>query len=147
MSEAQHRLYFLIHTVAHRLRNRADDALLKTAGLTVSQVTALRVIVDAGAISPGQIAAGLGYRKSAMTDMVARLMDAGFITKARSLEDARAVVLRPTAQGKAAITKLVAGFSELDAQVSAAFKPEQIDQMTTDLTRLLHALEQKLGAT
>lgn len=143
MSDAQHRLYFLINTVAHRLRTRADEALLKSAGLTVSQVTALRVIVDEKAVSPGEIARGLGYRKSAMTEMINRLVDAGFITKTRSPTDARAVILKPTERGKKAITKLVDGFSEIDAHVSSALEPEQIEQMTQTLFVMLNAIERK----
>lgn len=146
MSDAQHRLYFLINRVAHRLRTRADEALLKSAGLTVSQVTALRVIVDEAAISPGAIANGLGYRKSAMTEMINRLLDGGFITKTRSPTDARAVILKPTARGKASIGKLVDGFSEIDTNVSAALNPAEIEQMTRTLSLMLDAINRKAPA-
>lgn len=140
MSANKHRLYFLIEAVARRLKTTADEALLRRAGLTTSQVTALRIIVSEGAVSPKQISDRLGQRKSAMTTMVRRLEKAGFITKTPSDVDRRGYILRSTEAGREAIDHLVDAFAEIDMLIGEQLSSDQIESLCEDLQSMLSVL-------
>ena len=140
MSNELHRMYFMIDAVARRLKTVADEALLKSAGLTTSQVTALRIIVSKGNASPSEIATILGYRKSAMTTMVKRLETAGFVTKQASENDGRGYRLHPTLSGKRAINQLVSAFSSIDQLVGNQLTNQQSKNLTASLEAILNIL-------
>lgn len=140
MSKDKHRLYFLLDAVAHRLKTTADQALLKTAGLTTAQVTTLRIIVDDGPISPKQVADKLRQRKSAMTTMVRRLEKAGFVVRSASKSDKRSYVLSSTKSGEEAISRLVDAFTEIDTIIGQELSATSIATMSSNLEVMLRAL-------
>ncbi|MEM6705338.1 MAG: MarR family transcriptional regulator [Acidobacteriota bacterium] len=137
-----HTLYFVVDRAAHGLRKRADPVLSAAAGLTTAQAAALRIVVDEGGATPGQIAQRLGHRESAATTMVRRLESAGFVRRTPSKHDRRSVVLRATPTGKRALGRLLGAFEELDARVAEVLSKEEQEAMTSGLLRLLEVLHE-----
>lgn len=141
MSEAKHRLYFLIYQLARQLKKTADEALLDSAGLTTAQATALRIIVDEKRTTQRHVARTLDQQESAVGTMTKRLIKAGYITKRPSEEDRRAFVLEPTAQGVEAINKLLSAFVTIDGLVGTVLPDDRVDALSEDLLAILKSLD------
>jgi DNA-binding MarR family transcriptional regulator len=84
-----------IHLV-RRLR-KADESL----GVTASRLSALSVLVFGGPCSINQLAAAEQVAGPTMSKLVAGLEASGLVARAPDPADARAVVLRATAKGRA----------------------------------------------
>ncbi len=85
-------------TAIHLLRKlRREDA---RTGLNTPRLSALSVIVFAGPIALGQLAAAEQVRPPTMTRIVKALVAMGLATRRRNPEDARSVQIAPTSAGK-----------------------------------------------
>ena len=142
VASAEHRFYFLIDAVARRLKSAADEYLLDAAGLTTSQLAALRIIVAEGQTTPNHIAATLGQQKSALTTMVRRLEAAGHVTRTKSASDGRSWLLEATESGVAAIEGLVDGFREIDELLADALSPQEAAMLGDRLQAMLDVLNE-----
>lgn len=140
MSESKHRLYFLIYQLARQLKKTADEALLDSAGLTTSQATALRIIVDEKSTTQRHIARTLGQQESAVGTMTKRLIKAGYITKEQSDQDRRASVLKPTRKGTEAIENLLKAFVAIDECIGQVLPDDRIEVLSNELLSVLDAL-------
>jgi len=73
--------------------------LATTTGLTPSQLLVLREIDAGEGVTPGKIAQTLQFSHSAITAIVDRLVTLGLVTRARSEEDKRRMLLAVTGKG------------------------------------------------
>ena len=88
-----------LHSAAiHLLRRvRAPD---KQSGISPARLSALSVLVFAGPRTLSQLAAAEQVRPPTMSVIGKALEGDGLVARQPSKEDARAVILRPTAKGK-----------------------------------------------
>ncbi len=70
--------------------------LSKHFGLTGPQLTILRVLFQAGEMSPGEVAASVSLSQATVTGITDRLEKRHLITKTKSEIDRRRVVIQPT---------------------------------------------------
>ncbi len=140
MSEAKHRLYFLIYQVARQLKKTADEALLGSAGLTTAQAAALRIIVEEKSTTQRHVARTLDQQESAIGTMTKRLIKAGYITKQKSETDRRAAVLKPTRQGIKAIDNLLRAFVTIDDLVEEVLPEDRVETLSQELLAVLNVL-------
>lgn len=140
MSASEQRLYFLLQTTAHRFKKKADAACVEAAGLTTAQAAVLAIINDQGPVSQNQVAAQLSHRESAMTKMTARLEKAGYISKTKSKDDARAWALESTKDGRDVLRKVRAPFKEINAVFDQTLDESESIRLANDLKRLLNSL-------
>jgi DNA-binding MarR family transcriptional regulator len=130
-----------LHSLAiHLLRRvRAADRL---AGLSGPRLSALSVLVFGGPRSLGALAQAEQVSAASMSRLVAGLVSEKYIRRRRDPTDARAVVLEPTAAGRALLR---AGRTRRVAAVQSV-----IDGMTAaeqqSLSRALLALQRELSA-
>jgi DNA-binding MarR family transcriptional regulator len=122
----------------HLLRRvRREDA---SSGLSVARLSALSVVVFAGPLTLGQLAAAEQVRPPTMTRIVAALEDAGLVRREADPSDGRAVVVSATPSGtrllqrarRRRIDNLSALMSDLDEGELAA-----LDAAATILGRIL----------
>lgn len=88
-----------LHSAAiHLLRSarREDPA----SGLSPARLSALSVVVFAGPLSLGELAAAEQVRPPTMSRLVAALVDAGLVEREPDPADGRVTRLRPTAEGR-----------------------------------------------
>lgn len=87
-----------LHSAAIRLlrRLRAED---RASGLSGPRLSALSVIVFAGPISMGELAAAEQVRPPTITRLVSDLEDAGLVRRDRDPRDRRVQLVRATAKG------------------------------------------------
>jgi DNA-binding MarR family transcriptional regulator len=90
--------------VAMRRVIRAIDlhsrSLVQSHGLTGPQSLILRAVINAGGLTPGELARQLSLSQATVTDIVKRLEARGLLTRTRDLADRRRVIVTATAQGR-----------------------------------------------
>jgi DNA-binding MarR family transcriptional regulator len=141
MSASEHRIYFLIQRVAHRLKTEADASLTESCGLTTSQAAALTVIAQSGPTNHKHVADALAQRESAITTMAVRLLNAGYITREISPADGRAWELDVTDAGRAALAQASASFERINEILDASFTTGQMESLANRLTQVLDTLQ------
>ncbi len=140
MSASEHRIYFLLQVVAHRLQKRADSALKASAGLTTAQAAALSVIAKYGPVSQRFVADKLSQRESAVMTMADRLKRAGYIKRTKSEKDGRAWDLIVTKEGSMALENMGPVFEEINALFEKHLDPEEIYLFAANLKSILATL-------
>jgi DNA-binding MarR family transcriptional regulator len=86
-----------------RAAEQGGRKLATETGLTPSQVLVLQEIERRGETTPSVVAANLQFGQATVTNLVDRLMAAGFVTRQRNERDKRQVILRATVEGRAAL--------------------------------------------
>lgn len=89
----------LLHSAAiHLLRKlRREDA---ASGLNAPRLSALSVVVFAGPVTLGDLAAAEQVRPPTMTRIVDALAEQGLVAKKRNARDGRSTLIHATATGK-----------------------------------------------
>ncbi|OHB30632.1 MAG: hypothetical protein A2790_23295 [Phenylobacterium sp. RIFCSPHIGHO2_01_FULL_69_31] len=118
------RLYHLLQTAAHRLKTRADRDSQGVAGVTAAQAAVMFVIARERATTQRRVAEQLKLNESAVTGMVGRLMEAGFVARAPSPTDGRAWTVTLTPAGEAALDRFRVNLDALNAEITAALGGE-----------------------
>lgn len=83
---------------AAELENRKMAAL---TGLTPSQVLVLREVGARDQVTPGAVASALRFGQATITNIVDRLVAAGLVSRSRSQNDKRQMLLQLTEPGRA----------------------------------------------
>jgi len=138
----KHRVYFLLQSVAHRLKKKADQLALESGGMTTAQAAVLSIIIHEGSASQALIAKKLSQRESAITTMSARLESAEYITKQRSETDRRTWVLKPTSKGRKAFTKMQKALGEANDILDSAISQKRMDELAKTLKDILADLDE-----
>lgn len=86
-----------------RAAEQGGRKLATATGLTPSQVLVLQEIERRGETTPSVVAANLQFGQATVTNLVDRLMAAGFVTRQRNERDKRQIILRATPEGRAAL--------------------------------------------
>jgi DNA-binding MarR family transcriptional regulator len=102
----------------------------------VNRVGLLRIVVERGAIMPGEAAAILDLPASSVTRHAQALADAGQVRMERNPADARSCLLRPTGAGRAELDALDEAGAEVFAGVVADWSDADIRAMTRLAERL-----------
>lgn len=141
MSAHTARLYHRLQIAAHRVQKAADRAVMEAAGITTAQ-SAVLTVTEAGApITQRAVADQLGINESALTQMTARLMKLGLLTRTRDKADARAWQLSLTPEGRAALARIRAPFTRLNAAIDKALGDTDIDRLAADLGKIAAAFK------
>ena len=81
---------------------------VEALGVSVTEWVALRTLYDSAGANHGNLTRALGMTKGAVSKLVARLEEKGLVGRQTGKADARHVVLRLTAAGKALVPRLAA---------------------------------------
>jgi len=114
-----------LHSAAlHLLRRlRIEDDVL---GVSPPRLSALSVVVYAGPLAIGALAAAEGVAAPTMTRLVDGLERDGFVRRRRDPDDARGVLVEATAAGKRILTRGRAQRVETLAASLAALTPDEL---------------------
>jgi DNA-binding MarR family transcriptional regulator len=131
-----------LRRIMRALRTSARKAESRL-GVTGAQLFVLQILVDAPDLSLNDLAARTVTHQSTVSTVVDRLVRRGLVTKSRSADDARRLVLRLTPKGRALVRRspemaqgrLLEGLRRLPAADSR------------ELTRVLRRLVSAMGAT
>jgi DNA-binding MarR family transcriptional regulator len=102
-----------------------------TCPMTMPQLRALSLIVAARhGLSSRELATSLGVGASAVTPLVDRLVDHGFVLRHEDAHDRRISRLTATDSGGAMLEQLVAGQGDLLREALSRLTPGQLQQLT-----------------
>ncbi|MBI1360139.1 MAG: MarR family transcriptional regulator [Alphaproteobacteria bacterium] len=110
---------------------------LESHGVTVAEWVVLRMLWDAGAIAPSQLAERIGMTKGAITKLADRLLKKRLIDRVSNADDKRAQTLSLKASGRSIVPRLAA--------LADANEAECFDALSTNERRLLERLLRKVA--
>ena len=133
-------LLYLVKQVELAVRWRLDD-IVRPAGLTALQYTALTVLERHPDLSTAQLARNSFVSAQSMADMINALEGRGLIERHRDRADRRRLVVALTAGGRELLDRYRGQVSALEADMLAGVTPAQV----TSLRRALHACHANLA--
>jgi DNA-binding MarR family transcriptional regulator len=133
-------LLYLIKQVELAARSRLDD-LLRPAGLTALQYTALTVLERHTDMSSAQLARNSFVTAQSMADMITALEDRGLIERYRDRADRRRLVVALTANGRELLDRYRDEVAALEAQMLTGLTKAEV----STLRRSMHACRANLA--
>lgn len=126
-------LLYVIKQVELAVRARLDE-ILRPAGLTALQYTALTVLERHPDLTSAQLARNSFVTAQTMADMVVILCERGLIDRHRDRADRRRLVLALTAQGRKLLKAYRGAVADLEAEMLAPLTQRQAAQLRTSLS-------------
>ncbi len=134
-------LLYLIKQVELVVRSRLDS-LLRPAGMTALQYTALTVLERHPDLSAAQLARNSFVTNQSMADMITALEGRGLIERHRDQADRRRLVVALTVAGRDLLDRYRDRVAALEAEMVTGLSAEEIFR----LRRSLHACHANLAA-
>jgi len=114
---------------------------MQERGLSGRQVAALRYLLEAGPRTIGQLRDYLYIGDSSTSELVASMEQAGYVTRTRSEEDNRVVLVALTPAGRAVACQAPLGGIPLLREKLKALPPERLAAIRDALAELKDLLE------
>jgi DNA-binding MarR family transcriptional regulator len=102
-------------------------AVADRLGLSLADLRYLQILAEAGPTTAGDIAARTGLTTGAVTRMVDRLEQAGYVQRSRDPADRRRVVVVPDAKAIARIGSLYEGMAAAWREALSAYRDEELE--------------------
>ena len=134
-------LLYVIKQVELAVRSRLDD-LLRPAGLTASQYTALTVLERRPDLTSAQLARNSFVTTQTMADMVTALHERGLIERHRHPADRRKLVLDLTTTGRRLLGRYRRKVAALEAEMLTNLTARQSAELRKSLLACRAALSQ-----
>lgn len=135
-------LLYLVKQVELAIRSRLDD-IIRPAGLTAHQYTALTVLERHEDMSAAQLARHSFVTAQSTADMIAALQARGLIDRHRDRADRRRLVVALTADGRALLDRHRDTVADLERRMLAGL-PEPVVE---SLRHTLHTCHANLSVT
>lgn len=134
----ENQLCFPLYACARRIVSRYTP-LFKPLGITYTQYIVLLVLWEKGSVSVRDLCRKLYLDSGTLTPVLKRMEEAGFLTRQRSSEDERVVIVRLTEQGAA----LREAAREIPVQMGECMplSPEEAQTLYVLLYRILDHLK------
>lgn len=130
-------LCFAIYSASHAF-NRVYRRLLEDMGLTYPQYIVMVALWEHGEQSVGEIGSKLGLESNTLTPLLKRLEAMGYISRQRSRDDERQVMIVLTGAGQS-MRKKASGVPNCAGTASGLTQAELL-KLTQDVTKLSAAL-------
>ncbi|EIV91093.1 MarR family winged helix-turn-helix transcriptional regulator [Frankia sp. QA3] len=132
---------------AEQATQAAKETVLREVGLTPAQQTALAAINDAPGITAAELARRCAVTPQTTNSLVGRLQGRGLVERSPHPLHGTLIELRLTEHGRALFARADALVAKLDADLSAALSPTELDTLRDLLTRVaVRAVETTGGA-
>jgi len=132
-------LLYSVKRVEQAIRSHADD-LLRPAGITALQYTALTVLERHDGVPAAQLARNSFVTAQSMADMVRALEERGLIVRATNAQNRRELLIRLTDDGRQLLADHADSFAALENRMIADMTPEQVEELRRALTTAWHSL-------
>ncbi len=128
----------LVHLL-HRCGQLAEEHVARAiaaSGLTPRQFTILVAVDRHASASQTDLVRATGVDRSTLADIVRRLVEAGFLHRRRSRDDARAYVVRLTPKAESLLQELSGKARSAEQDLLVAVSPEDRSQLIALLQKL-----------
>jgi DNA-binding MarR family transcriptional regulator len=132
-------LLYAVKQVELAVRRHLDD-LLRPAGITTVQYTALTVLERRPELSSAELARSSFVTAQSMADVVGALQGAGLVTRHRDVANRRRLVLDLTAEGKDLLARLAPAVDQLERLMVSGLDDIEVDQLRAALSSCRAAL-------
>ncbi|WBB71964.1 MarR family transcriptional regulator [Micromonospora sp. WMMD1128] len=131
--------------IAHLMRAGRETSRLSTVfryavaerlGLTVSDLECLDHLADVGSATAGQIAERTNLTTGAVTSMLRRLQQAGYVTAERDPADRRRVIVTPRPERIAEIERPYERFAERARRLIEGYRVEEVRLLVRHYDRM-----------
>ena len=134
-------LLYAVKQVELAVRGHLDD-LLKPAGVTALQFTALTVLERRDDLTAAALARNSFVTTQSMADLVAALQRRGLVDRFRDPDDGRRILIHLTDAGRALIAEQRPAVAALEKRMLAGIDADQVDVVRTALDRMRRNLEE-----
>lgn len=117
------------------------EAVAQRLGLAAIDHKALGVIVRDGPLPASLLAHRLNMKPSAVTGLVDRLVESGYVTRAGDPDDRRRVIISANGGERPELTGIFQRLGDDMAKIMAAYSPDQLAAVLDYLTRATGVLE------
>ena len=132
-------LLYVVKQVELAIRAHLDE-LLRPAGLTSTQYTALTVLERHPDLTSAQLARNSFVTSQSMADMVTALEGQGLIKRKRDASDRRRLVLSLTADGRRVLRRYRPKVAEVEEQMVSELGPRRTAELRRSLLACRNAL-------
>jgi DNA-binding MarR family transcriptional regulator len=105
-------------------------------GLSESDIDALELLIDTGAATAGKLAEIMGLTTGAVTRVIDRLEQAGYVRRTTDPSDRRRVVVEVVPDRVASVQSLLESLERASAEEVARYSPEQLALINDFLSRM-----------
>jgi DNA-binding MarR family transcriptional regulator len=130
-------LTYRLHQVNKFTDRASSDAYAGEFGLPVGEARCLAAIGNFAPLSINQLAAKANLDKGQASRAAQALVDRGLVVKEASNEDARAVVLQPTADGRRLWARVMRVIARRNEEIFGCLSAAEQRQLATLLDRVL----------
>jgi MarR family transcriptional regulator for hemolysin len=127
-------MFWLFQTCI-KLQRSLDSRFLRF-GMTVQEASVLVHCVEAGKITPGQLAVQLGRDKGMITRFINRLVLGGLLARDINQHDRRFADLKPTAKGKRVAQDLASVFYKVRKELFVGMLESDVRRLSKVLAQL-----------
>lgn len=121
------------------------QAVADRLGIHVTDLRCLQRLTETGAVTAGELVASTGLTTGAITRMLDRLEQAGFVRREHDREDRRRVIVQPVPERLTDIGPLYAGLAKAYAGLVAQYTDDQL-ALFLDLFERLHQISAQVTA-
>jgi DNA-binding MarR family transcriptional regulator len=119
-------LLYVVKQLELAVRARLDD-ILKDAGITALQYTALTVLDHHDGLSPAQLARDSSVRPQSTADLVANLEHRNLVRRDRNPANRRELVVSLTPQGRKLLARYAEIVAALEKDMTSGLDPDDIE--------------------
>lgn len=120
---------------------RRHSQQMQNAGVSGRKIATLRYLSEAGPRTIGQLSHYLYIGDSSTSELVDRLQEAGYVTRARSTTDNRVVIVTLTPAGQEIAQKPPEGGVPLLRERLKTLPPERLQRIYEAIDELINLLE------
>lgn len=132
-------LLYMVKQVELVVRSHLDE-LVKPAGITALQYTALTVLERHDGLSAAQLARDSFVTAQSMADLVRSLETRGLVRRERNPRNRRELLILLTDAGREVLDGVACSVRELEERMVRDLTPHQADQFRQALSKAWHAL-------
>lgn len=126
-----------------QLSLEVDQRLKRDHGLNPGEYATLTLLRDAGGpLRTGELATALGWERSRMSHLLARMEERGLVSRSATADDRRASEIEVTADGRRALLAAVRSHAlDVRSLFLDRMTPDERAVMTTVFTRVLNGID------
>jgi hypothetical protein len=121
------------------------QAVADRLGLGVTDLRCLQILAEEGALTPGALAARTGLTTGAVTRLIDRLEQGGWVHRERDTRDRRKVAVRPDSERLGGLGPLYEGVGRGWAELLSRYDDDQL-ALVLDLFERMRALSRREAA-
>ncbi|MCK2220376.1 MarR family transcriptional regulator [Actinomadura sp. ATCC 31491] len=135
-------LLYMVKRLELAVRSRLDE-VVRPAGITALQYTALTVLERHDGMSAAQLARDSFVTAQSMADMIRTLENRGLVRRERNPANGRELLIHLTEDGHELLATLAGAMLALEERMVLALSPEQADDFRQALATAWRALSRR----